>query len=365
VRKVIKKLSVIVFSVILTFCVACSASVSYTDKYYSVFGDLYMTVSYYDGTDSGIEDLAKQLDNEINPDLSTSYVARFNDMLAGEMEVSKSVYDMVLSSKQIYELSNGAFDITLSELSKIWSVDHNSLEEYYPNSFPALPSYSQVSEINSYMEKIAVRTSEGKYYLSKSVDGAKIDLGGIAKGYLSDLVFAKLKSNGARSAVIDVSGNLCLLGKKLDEKGNKSDWKIGVNNCFDDGGLYLCGAYFSGDCSVITSGTYERYYEKDGIKVNHIINPNTKMPVGIKFENSAYSNSTDHVVSVTVIGGSGAVCDAVATAVCVLGIRDGIELVEKLNLSALIVTADKKYSTVGSIRLMDGRYYLDNLEEIK
>jgi len=363
VKRVIKKLSAIALAVALMLCVACSSSISYTDKYYSVLGDLYMSISYYSGTDSGAYDIATALDNEINPDIPTSYVARFNAMQAGEIEVSKSVYDLVKMSKQLCSLSGGAFDITLSDLSKLWKVDHKSLENYAPNEFPLLPSYEEVVSVNSTMDKIDAREENGKYYLSKTVDNAKIDLGGIAKGYLTDLVQAKLDANGVKSAVIDVSGNLHLLGNKYEESGNKSDWKIGVNNCFNNDGSYLCGIMPNKDSAVITSGTYERGYEKDGVKVNHVINPHTKMPVGVMYD-GAYLNSLDYVTSVTVIGNNGALCDAVATAVCVMGITQGAQLIEDLQLSAIIVTADKKYKTVGSIRFMQGNFYLNSLEEI-
>lgn len=321
-----------------------------------------MEISYYQGSDAGVEKLAQKLDSEINPDVQSSFIARFNAMEEGEIEVSKSVYELFCLSKQVYLLSDGAFDVTLSDLSTIWKVDSASLEQYYPN-FPSLPPYSQVCELNSTMDKIDAWEKDGKYYLNKSVDNAKLDFGGIAKGYLSDLVFEKLTENGTRSAIIDVSGNLCLLGKNYTQNGEKTDWKIGVSNCYDKGGLYLCGLYLSGNCSAITSGTYERCYTKDGVKVNHIINPKTKMPVGIKYDGE-YSNTTDHVVSATVVGESGALCDAVATAVCVMGVKDGAKLVNDLQLSALIATADNKYTTVGSLSFMEGNFYLGSLEEI-
>lgn len=348
---------------LLLLCVSC-ASVSYTDKYYTVFTDLYMTVSYYGGTDNGAEEIANTLNEQINPDVPTSYVARFNAMGKGEIEVSKSVYDMVLSSKRLYSLSGGAFDMTLGDLSKLWHVDHQSLEEYYPSSFPELPSYEQICAIESTMDKIGARSENGKYYLTKTADNAKIDLGAIAKGYLTDLVRDKLKENGVRSALIDVSGNLSIVGKRYAEDGTKGAWKIGVNNCFRADGSYLCGLNIDGDLSVITSGTYERGYKKDGVNVNHIIDPHTKMPVGIKYGNSVYSNTADHVISATVIGESGAMCDAVATAVCVMGIEDGAELIESLGLSALIVTADGRYTSVGNINFMQGNFYLNGLEKV-
>ena len=325
-----------------------------------------MAVEFYGGNDSGAKVIADDLDGKINPDIPTSEVAMFNAMGKGEIEVSKYVYDLVALSFEVYEKSNGAFDITLSALSKHWRVDSDSLSNYGQAEFPSLPSFESLDGFASGMSAISIREEDGKYYLSKAEDFVSIDLGGIAKGYLSDLVCEKLKANSVKSAIIDVSGNLYLLGKKHTEDGSLLDWKIGVTNCFDNGGEYLCGIVIPQSTAVVTSGTYERCYQKDGVKINHIINPHTKMPVGVTYENG-YINTSDYLTSVTVVGGNGALCDAVATAVCVLGMEQGKNLVSEFGLSALLVSADGKYSTVGDIDFMDftdGNFYIETLERI-
>jgi thiamine biosynthesis lipoprotein len=322
-----------------------------------------MSLSYNGGNDSGIKALADDLNAKINPDISTSEVAIFNAMQEGEIEVSKCVFDLVSLSLEIYEKSGGAFDITLSDLSKLWSVDHKSLEDYANSEFPPLPDYEELASYTSGMEDISIREQDGKYYLSKSKASVKIDLGGIAKGYLSDLVAEKLRTNGTKSAIIDVTGNLYLLGKKINSDGSLLDWRIGVNNCFEAGGEYLCGIICPQNTAVVTSGTYERYYKKNEIKINHIINPFTGMPVGVAY-NGEYSNTSNHVVSATVIGSNGAVCDALATAVCVLGMESGASLIQSEGLSALIVTADGKYTTVGTVDFMAGDFLINGMEKV-
>ena len=357
-QRILRTLTSLLLLVVLALT-GCG-QITYKDGYYTVFSELYMTTSYQGGSDSGVQALADELNAKINPDVSTSEVALFNAMGVGEMEISKCVYDLISLSLNVYQESNGAFDITLSSLSKVWSVDHNSLAN---TEFPPLPDYPTLSLYESGMDRLKLREQDGKYYLSKTSADVKIDLGGIAKGYLSDLVANKLKDNGTNSAIIDVTGNLYLLGQKLDNNGNSLDWKIGVNNCFDEGGEYLCGIVCPSSVAIVTSGTYERFYEKDGIKINHIINPNTRMPVGVTYDNG-YKNTTDHVVSATIIGENGAVCDAIATAVCVLGLQDGKALIQSKGLSALIVTANGKYTVVGNIDFMSGNFYINGLEKV-
>jgi thiamine biosynthesis lipoprotein len=221
----------------------------------------------------------------------------------------------------------------------------------------------ELASYTSGMEDISIREQDGKYYLSKSKASVKIDLGGIAKGYLSDLVAEKLLANGTKSAIVNVTGNLYLLGKKINSDGSLLDWRIGVNNCFEAGGEYLCGIICPQNTAVVTSGTYERYYKKNEIKINHIINPFTGMPVGVAY-NGEYSNTSNHVVSATVIGSNGAVCDALATAVCVLGMESGASLIQSEGLSALIVTADGKYTTVGTVDFMAGDFLINGMEKV-
>lgn len=359
-QKTLKKLTALIL-LLCVFLTGCTFS--YNQNYYTIFSSLYMSVNYCKGSDDGIKSIADDLDAKINPDNPTSFVSIFNEMDIGELQVDKQVYDLVSLSLDLYEKTSGAFDITLSSLSKAWSVDHNSLEQYSPSLFPSLPSYESLNSYSSTMQSISVREQDGKYYLSKTNANAKIDLGGIAKGYLADLVSARLTQNGVQSAIVDISGNLYLLGNKIEKNGSLADWKVGVNDCFNSGVGYLCGIVCQPSVAVVTSGTYERGYEKDGVKVNHIINPFTRMPVGVEYDNG-YTNSTSSVVSATVIGSNSALCDAIATAICVLGLQDGKALAQRENLNALIVTSDGKYTVVGDIEFMNGDFYLNEMERV-
>jgi thiamine biosynthesis lipoprotein len=340
---------------------SCS-SLSYVNGTSTVFSSsIVSTVSVYGGGAAieECEDVAKALNNSINPYLSSSFVARFNAMGTGEIEVDEYVFDLFTLSKTYYDLSFGAFDPTLSALSELWSVDSRSLSEAIadPDSV-FLPSYADVCAYSSGMDYVSAREENGKYYLAKTSAAVKLDFGGIAKGYLTDLYANIMSQNAVSSALCDVSGNLYLKGKRI-VSGEKRAWKIGVANCFDAGGAYLTGLTSKGDEFIITSGSYERYYLKDGVKYCHIIDSFSGMPVGVEYADG-YVQSESYPVSVTVIGNSGAKCDALATAVCVLGAQRGAELLSSLSLNALIVTSDGKYKVVGDISLMQG-YLLEEL----
>jgi thiamine biosynthesis lipoprotein len=134
-------------------------------------------------------------------------------------------------------------------------------------------------------------------------DGTMIDLGAVAKGYTGDLLCEALEKRGVRAAIVNLGGNVQTYGKKPDG----SRWKIGIAS--PDGEGSACTVMTNG-AAIVTSGAYERYFEKDGRRYCHIIDPSNGRPVD------------GDLLSVTVIGENGFECDALSTAMFVLG-KDG------------------------------------------
>ena len=131
-------------------------------------------------------------------------------------------------------------------------------------------------------------------------DTMQIDLGSVAKGYTGDLVIRSFRDAGVTSAMINLGGNVQVLGSKPDG----SPWRIGVQ---DPGGEGFVGVISASDLAVVTSGGYERFFEQDGVTYWHILDPETGAP--------AHSG----VVSSTIVGKSGTMCDALSTALFVMG----------------------------------------------
>ncbi len=318
-----------------------------------------------EGTDQMLR-TAERLNASVNPYWEDSYVARFNAASANvPVEVDWYTYDLVRLSKQMCEETEGAFDFTLSAVSRLWSADAQSLDAIEGGgNIPALPDAASLTPNAGKARCVELDEQGGKYYLTKTQDGVTIDLGGIAKGYLADLCAEIAAQSKAKSALINVGGTLYLHGFRHQDDGKKTDWKIGVTHCFDEPYPYLCGLTVSPDTAVVTSGTYERFYESEGVRICHLVNPFTGMPVGVTQQNGQYVNETDYVVSVTVTGASGAECDAIATAVCVLGLTQGARLVQDRGLSALIVTADRRYTAVGNLIFMEGEFPLGGMQRL-
>lgn len=152
-----------------------------------------------------------------------------------------------------------------------------------------------------------------------------IDVGAIAKGYIADRIRDYLKENDVKHAVIDLGGNILVLGTKTD--GSK--YNIGIQKPFDETGNPITSVKIENQ-SVVTTGIYQRYFEIDGKIYHHVLNPHTGFPC----ENNLYS--------VTIITDSSLTADALSTVCYLLGYEKGMKLVNQLdNVDAIFITNDE------------------------
>lgn len=143
--------------------------------------------------------------------------------------------------------------------------------------------------------------------------GVEVDLGSIAKGYTADRLDGLFRELGVRSALINLGGNVQAVGRKPDG----SPWRVGVQDPAAEGTAYLAVLSVE-DSAVVTSGGYQRYFEVDGVRYWHLLDPETGLP------------ARTGLGSVTVVGPSGARCDALSTALFVLGEERGTQLWRQL-----------------------------------
>ena len=162
---------------------------------------------------------------------------------------------------------------------------------------------------------------------------AKIDLGGIAKGYIADRMRDYLKEQGITSGIINLGGNVVVIGSKPD--GSK--YKVGIQKPFSEQNDII--AYVESDeISVVTSGVYERYFYVDDTLYHHILNPKTGYPV----ENG--------LTSVTILSKNSADGDGLSTSCFLLGLEDGMALIEKTpDVEAIFITEDESIHTTSGV----------------
>ena len=164
-----------------------------------------------------------------------------------------------------------------------------------------------------------------KKALAASATEKFINFGGIAKGYITDKLVEKLKSQGITSALINLGGNAYAMGKK--ETGE--NWKIGIQDPKDENNII--GVITAENLAVITSGDYQRYFERDGKKYHHIMNPKTGYP------------AESGVHSVTVICEDATLADFLSTAAFVAGVEKGNELLKSYGAMGIFITDDTVY----------------------
>lgn len=276
------------------------SSQEYTSDVFAM--DTYMTLTAYgenaqEAVEAGIAEI-QRLDDLLSTGKETSEVAQINANGGGVL--SEDTDYLVKRALDIYQSTNGAFDISIYPVMQLWGFTTGNF---------AVPSESDLSAKLALVDAGKITLSEENGQTSISLpEGMEIDLGGIAKGYTSGRVMEVMKSYGIKSAVINLGGNAHVLGNKTDG----SQWKVGIQDPEDENG-YLGGVNVT-DKAIITSGGYERYFvdEDTGIKYHHIIDPKT-----------GYS-ANNGLISVTIVSADSTLADGLSTSLFVLGTQDAI-----------------------------------------
>lgn len=277
----------------------------YTDQVFAM--DTYMTLTAYgenaqEAVEAGIAEI-QRLDDLLSTGKETSEIAQIN--VNGGGVLSEDTEYLVKRALDIYQSTNGAFDISIYPVMQLWGFTTGNF---------AVPGESDLAAKLALVDAGKITLSEENGQTSISLpEGMEIDLGGIAKGYTSGRVMEVMKSYGIESAVINLGGNAHVLGNKTDG----SQWRVGIQDPNDTDG-YLGGVNVT-DKAIITSGGYERYFvdEDTGVKYHHIIDPKT-----------GYS-ANNGLISVTIVSADSTLADGLSTSLFVLGTQDAITYCEE------------------------------------
>lgn len=254
----------------------------------------------------------RKYEQMLSKTIESSEISAINSAKGNWVTVSQDTINLISLANKYSELSGGKFDCTVAPVTALW--DFNSEEHVVPNP-------SELAEAITHVDYNAIEIDGNKIRLTD--ENAAIDLGGIAKGYIGDKAKEFLLDNGVEKAIINLGGNILTISPTDD-----TPFKIGVQRPFDDQGNSY-GILEIQNMSIVTSGNYERSFEKDGILYHHILDTKTGMPVN----NGLYS--------VTIISKESAVADALSTTCFVLGVDEGIKLIDQTpDTEAIFITAD-------------------------
>ncbi len=250
-----------------------------------------------------------------------SDIYRINHAGGKPVECSPQTIEVIRKGLSYSELSGGLFDITIGKVTDLW--DFHKENPDIPSRDALEAAVRTVGWKNVRIEGNEVTVSDPETHL---------DLGGIAKGYIADRVGENLESSGVTSAIISLGGNIVCIGQKPDGAEGKP-FKVGIEKPYSEQ-TQITGTVEACDETVVTSGVYQRFFEKDGVRYHHILDPSTGYPA-----------KTD-VVGVTLRADKGrsADCDAMATILLIMGEKKGLKAAEEAEgFEAFFITADGRY----------------------
>lgn len=310
----------IIVSFVLLFVSGCGITpsaqpISRTDFAF----DTVITITVYNKEDADALDdcfsLAKHYETLFSRTLPESDVSRINDAAGSPVTVDPETIDLLKAALSYAELSDGVFDPTIGAVSSLWDFNSGN---------GSVPSASNIEAAVKTVDYHSVTIDKENQTVQLQNKDAKIDLGGIAKGYIADRMKDTLLSLGVQNAVINLGGNVLVIGDKPDG----SAYHIGIQKPFAEEGTPLAELPLS-DMSLVSSGIYERYFEKDGELYHHILDTKTGYPV------------RNNLLGVTIRSQKSVDGDALSTICFALGLENGLSLIESIpDTEAVFITDD-------------------------
>ena len=244
------------------------------------------------------------------------------------VQVDRRIIDLLLYAKEAYEKTNGAVNIAMGSVLSIWHEYREAGISDPKNA--SLPPMEALENAALHTDIAKIRIDEENDTVTLEDPAMLLDVGAVAKGYAVETVARELESRGISGYVLNVGGNVRTVGAKAD--GSK--WLVGIESPTENADdPYAATVSLAGE-SVVTSGSYQRYYVVNGKRYHHIIDPETLLPAG-------------YYLSVSVICRDSAEGDALSTALFCMPFEDGLALVEKLDGAEamwILPGGEKRYS---------------------
>lgn len=328
-----KKNSVLFFSFILILLVGCElnteeATILETpyDQTEFLMGT-YVSLRVYDeGKEHVLEDAftrVEELADKITVNEPGSEMDKVNEASGAEViEVSEDVFPLIETAAEYSAIENSGFDYTIGPVTDLWRIGFDDAR---------VPDPEEIEAVLLLVDHTKVELDSGNRTVFLTENGMKLDLGAIAKGYIADEIKEVFLENGITTSIIDLGGNVIVMGDSPTR--DSGGFNVGVQDPFESRGSYVAALNLQ-DQSIVTSGIYERYIEKDGEIYHHLMNPETGYP----FEND--------LASVTIISDRSIDGDALSTTVFGLGLEEGLAYINDAeDVEGIFITKDKDIYT--------------------
>ncbi|MEG1633877.1 MAG: FAD:protein FMN transferase [Oscillospiraceae bacterium] len=292
--------------------------------------DTLMTLTAYGkNAEAGLSAAAgiiNAMDAALDPENESSTVYALNSAKGEPVVVSGQIAEMLKTAATVSERSGGALDLAIYPLVKAWGFVDGSYTIPSDDAIAALLENIDFSGVS------VTDFTESGDFLATVPSGGQLSFGAIAKGCASSYAVAAMRSAGVESAIISLGGNVQTLGKKP----NGENWNVAVQDP-NDTGSYV-GMLSVGETAVITSGGYQRYFERDGVRYHHLLDPKTGRP------------ADNGLLSVTIVCEDGTMADALSTALFVLGESAALDYWRDYGgFEAVLVTGDGRVVVTGGL----------------
>lgn len=278
----------------------------------------------------------REIEQKMTLHSETSEIAHINHKSGIEpVAVSSDTFAVIKKAVEIAQASGGAFDPTIGPLVQAWDIGGDN---------PRRPTEEEIQSLLPLVDYRQVVLDDQQQSVFLKQQGMVLDLGGIAKGYAADQAAEVLRSHGVQQAIVNLGGNVLVLGRKPDG----SLWRIGVQDPEQDRGAYAIIVQLE-DTSLVTSGPYERFLIVEGETYHHILDTTTGYPVDSDF------------TSASIITHSSLLADALSTSVYALGYEKGMALINSFeDVEAIFFTADHQILQSEGVKRGDLNFTITN-----
>lgn len=314
-------------AVLLLACLlltACTADRTAEREFFAMDTLMHVKIWGSDAAADAVQQEVYRLEKLLSVTENSSDVALLN--CGGYMHIADETNELLHSALTISERTGGAFDPTVYPLVRLWGFTE------------ATQRVPPQDELQAALSHIGIENVDAQDGFAELKNGAQLDFGGIAKGYAAERCVSILQAAEVEAALLTLGGNVQTVGSKPDG----TPWAIGIADPAQPE-QSLATLRFTGSLALVTSGGYQRYFEKDGVRYHHILDPKTGMP------------AQSGLASVTVLAQSGTLADALSTALFVMGLDEATEFWRASDdFEAVFITDDGEiYATAGAAELLD------------
>ena len=331
-KKLFLSVVVIISLILSNFLCSCTPKKEKFSTYSMDYFDTVITISGYENSQKEFDALSKEILAQFKDyhQLYSIYhrfdglenLCTINELVDGAhrtVKVDRRIIDMLLYAKEMYTTTNGVMNVAMGSVLSLWH-DYRTIGKDEPNN-ASLPPMDRLKDAAEHTDINKMIIDEENNTVTLTDPLMKLDVGAVAKGYATERVALWLEEKGVTGYVLNVGCNVRTIGAKADGE----DWTIGIEN--PNGEDYLSYLNLNGQ-SVVTSGSYQRFYYVEGKPYHHIIHPDTLMPA-------------EGYLSVSIVCNNSGLGDALSTALFCMTKQQGMELIESIkDAEAMWVTSE-------------------------